>query len=572
MTIYAKSRIKALKDRNLSIIEFNSRVLDMVDTNIPDMEKMNFIKIVCNNILEFLTVRFARITNKTLRDYYMQEINSLYMRIEEMLDNIPFDTEYIYDKNDLIYQVILDIDNQFHMFKCDDPPLISDIVRSNKIKERFYVRFIPNMSTTFTYSGEGVDTILNELTLISELNNENSNNIKSKSYIQIQTTCTIDYVNSKFLEYLEKHCDIIYVDERIMQINELYNFLEKTYVDNGLYFEKFESFYSKKDYYKNMNSRVYNNLIHCPYDSYVDVLDFIDQMCSNPNISGIFITLYRLGKNSPIIESLINASKMGKSVYVYIEATARGDEVRNIEYIKRLKDEGINVECRYYNYKIHAKLFLAIDNNGQMFGHIGTGNYNPLTSKMYTDIHLITSDPNMTSNIFKIFQTIFHNKPPMNMKTLNESIIVSPINMRDVILNKINDEIIKGDKGRIYIKCNALSDKIIMKEINKASMMGVDVRLLIRTAIRLEDDYELDIRSKVGRFLEHERIYIFGNEVYISSADLLERNMDRRIEIMANISSTQYKDFIIDLFNNKFNSKMIFKLDYKKGFQWKKMS
>lgn len=286
-------------------------------------------------------------------------------------------------------------------------------------------------------------------------------------------------------------------------------------------------------------------LVHHPYDSFKPVEDFVASAHLDPNVIGIKQTLYRVGAESPIVESLLEAAEEGKQVAVAVELKARFDESNNLVWARALERAGAHVTYGFPELKVHSKLALIVRREGasiRTYGHIGTGNYNPSTAKVYTDLGLFTTDPEVTQDILNVFNLLTGFSRQREFKKL----LVSPINLREGILSRIRREAALGKSGRIIFKMNALVDSEVIDALYEASQAGVQIDLLIRGICCLRPGVpglseHIKVSSLVGRFLEHSRVFYFGNgsspEVYLGSADLMPRNLDRRVEVLAPVQS-----------------------------------
>ncbi|MDD6088961.1 MAG: polyphosphate kinase 1 [Desulfovibrionaceae bacterium] len=298
-------------------------------------------------------------------------------------------------------------------------------------------------------------------------------------------------------------------------------------------------------------------LLHHPYDTFEAVTDFIRQAAEDPDVVSIKQTLYRVGRNSPIVQSLIDARKSGKQVTAVVELKARFDETRNIIRAEELEKAGVNVVYGLAGLKIHAKLCLVVRReNGsiQSYAHIGTGNYNAATAQMYTDLGLLTCQPDICADIADLFNVM----TGYAEKSTWRELLVSPRTMRSGLIEKIRHEIdiqAQGGHGEIIMKCNQLVDKTVIRALYMASKAGVKISLIVRGICCLRPGIpglseNITVRSIVGRFLEHARVYYFGNDgnpcMYIGSADIMPRNLDRRIEVLTPILDEQIKKRIAD--------------------------
>lgn len=298
-------------------------------------------------------------------------------------------------------------------------------------------------------------------------------------------------------------------------------------------------------------------LLHHPYDSFTTVLDFIQTASVDPNVVAIKQTLYRVGNNSPIVQSLVEARRRGKQVTAVVELKARFDEERNITWAEELEAAGVNVVYGIVGMKIHAKLCLVVrrEESGLMrYVHIGTGNYNPNTARIYTDMGLLTCNRDVCADVTDLFNVM----TGYAVRTQYRRLLVSPNGMRDRLIELIRQEVEEhkrnGD-GEIVLKCNQLVDQKIIRELYLASMAGVNVRLIIRGICCLRPGLpgvssNITVTSIVGRFLEHARAYYFraGGQgvLYMGSADLMPRNLDHRIEVLVPVLDEAMKEFIRD--------------------------
>jgi len=297
--------------------------------------------------------------------------------------------------------------------------------------------------------------------------------------------------------------------------------------------------------------------LHFPRHSIKVYLNLLEEAVYDPDTVSVKITLYRLSENSQIINYLCHLAEMGKEVTAVVELKARFDEENNINWSKRLEEAGCNVIYGVDGYKIHTKITLIMKKSGndiKYITHIGTGNYNEKTAKLYTDAGIITSDIDIGQDALKFFNSITTSDPVDDYSCL----LVAPLQFKSEIIKFINKEIecVKaGKKGYIKFKMNSLSDKEIIEELVKASQNGVKVDLLIRGICCLLPGIKgktenIRIISVVGRFLEHSRIFIFANNgVYISSADLMTRNTTRRFELAAPIYDEKIKAEIETIFD-----------------------
>lgn len=305
-------------------------------------------------------------------------------------------------------------------------------------------------------------------------------------------------------------------------------------------FEKYENYFSLFDALKEEDI-----LLHHPYDSYQTVVKFIEHAALDDKVIAIKQTLYRVSSiDSPIVNALCRAAENGKKVSVLIEIKARFDEENNINLIHKLKNSGATVLLGTEYLKTHCKMCIVVrqeKNNLKIYSHMGTGNYNEKTSRQYTDISYLTSKRKIGIDLLNIFNILSgHSRPDEKL----EKISYAPVNLRSTIEKNIEREIKNaknGKKAEIFIKVNSISDPIIDK-LYKAANSGVKIYIICRGICSILPRKNIYIKSIVGRFLEHSRIYYFYNnknpEYYISSADLLTRNLDKRIEVLISLKDS----------------------------------
>jgi len=289
-------------------------------------------------------------------------------------------------------------------------------------------------------------------------------------------------------------------------------------------------------------------LLHHPFHSFQPVVEFLQQAARDPGVLAIKMTLYRLGRNSPVVDALLEAVRNGKQVAVVVELKARFDEESNIEWARALESEGVHVVYGLVGLKVHSKVALVVRREGDTirpYLHLATGNYNPTTARLYTDIGLFTCDPQIAADATALFNYL----TGYSDKNLFRELLVAPINLRQRLEELIRREIEhqrRGEPGHLIFKMNALEDPGLIQLLYEASGAGVTVDLLVRGICCLRPGLpgvsdNIRVTSIVGRFLEHSRVFYFRNggsdEVYLGSADLMPRNLNRRVEVLFPVAS-----------------------------------
>jgi len=284
-------------------------------------------------------------------------------------------------------------------------------------------------------------------------------------------------------------------------------------------------------------------LLHHPYDSFQPVVEFLRQAARDPNVLAIKMTLYRVGRNSPVVAALLEAVKHGKQVAVLMELKARFDEESNIEWARTLEDAGVHVVYGIVGMKVHSKIALVVRREGdtiRRYVHLGTGNYNPVTARLYTDLGMFTCDETIADDATYFFNALTGYAARQEPRKL----LVAPVNMRERLTELIQREVAHqkaGRPARLIFKMNALEDPPMINLLYQASQAGLAADLLVRGICCLRPGVpgisdNIRVVSIVGRFLEHSRVYYFKNggeeEVYLGSADLMRRNLSHRVEII----------------------------------------
>ena len=310
-------------------------------------------------------------------------------------------------------------------------------------------------------------------------------------------------------------------------------------------------------------------IVHHPYESFTSsVVRFLESAAADPHVLAIKQTLYRTSGDSPIVEALIEAAESGKQVLAVIEIRARFDELANVRWARKLEDAGVHVVYGLIGFKTHAKLSLVVrqETNGiRRYVHIGTGNYNPKTARLYEDFGLLSADPVLGEDVNKLFNQLSGFAP----QTAFSRLLVAPRTMRSGLLARIDREIenhLAGKPAFIRLKLNAILDEEFVEALYKASQAGVPIDLIVRGICSIRVGVpglseNIRARSILGRFLEHSRVFHFANggndEIYIGSADLMHRNLDRRVESLVQITQSDHKRFFIGAIDNYLSDEFI---------------
>ncbi|TCT14679.1 polyphosphate kinase [Natranaerovirga pectinivora] len=362
------------------------------------------------------------------------------------------------------------------------------------------------------------------------------------------------------LESLDIHNKDIFLIDGPLDLT----FLIKVFGLNGYEHLKYEeykpqkpkSLFGKEDIFEAIKEK--DILFHHPYESFEPIIDFIKTAAKDPNVLAIKQTLYRVSGDSPIIKALARAAEAGKQVTVLVELKARFDEENNIQWAKKLEQSGCHVIYGLVGLKTHCKITLVVrlESKGiKRYVHLGTGNYNDITAKLYTDLGILTCNDEIGADASVVFNALSGYSEPPSFKKM----VMAPNGLREKFIKLIDKEIehVKsGKKGKIIIKMNSLCDYDIIRKLYVASHNGVEVELIIRGICSLIPGIKgisdrITVRSIVGKYLEHSRIFYFyddGNEqLFLSSADLMPRNLNRRVELLFPISDKENKKRVIKI-------------------------
>lgn len=590
--------INAFIHRELSWMQFNYRVLNCCfREDVPLNEKLNFLAISCSNLDEFISVRFATLlaegdheTAETVLKQIHQFLDNQHKTYNKLVEKLGYAGKKITTVKKLSKKSKAKIEEWFDnsIFPVltpiaigsanEFPNLISGqtyIVVTVKDRQSEVINIIPidkNLQTIYETNSSLVfieDVIL---TYASKLFVKKE--IESLGYFRVikDANIILNHDQSKFILdrmnetlMLRKFSEPIFMEisssvpKKIRKaLSTIFNLHEsQVYCGHALDYTRFSRHLLSEEHsyepftpaqyevieeqfsiFSELNER--DILLHHPYDSYDTVLKFIEHAANDSDVLAIKMTLYRVSSpESPIIKSLMKAAERGKQVSVLVEIKARFNESMNIELVNKLKYAGINVILGEEYLKTHCKFCIVARKEGEgirIYSHIATGNYNEKTAKIYTDLSYFTSKQKIGYDLINIFNILSGSSEPVDKL---KKVFYAPVNLRGKLVKLIDREIAlarKGKKAEIVIKVNSISDTLMVSKLYEAAEAGVMVTIICRGICSIVSCKHLRVKSIVGRFLEHSRIYYFRNgghgKWYIGSADLLTRNLDKRIEIL----------------------------------------
>lgn len=508
-------------------IEFNGLLLDIVErANIPLTEKVNYLYIVFNNIMELLSKDFNGLVYYKV-EYLTAMVLSILCRINRIsqeldyqsyphLQNKIFFTSDIEDKQPILYRQV-----PWRLVGCETQELKTHwFDGTSEIPLTFFRDF--SFSFIMNEIWHHQDILMKDLDIMK----------KSKIRIVVAWVGNLPEPVLQSIRYaFQKHgFMIIFMDVNLFNAAHIVSDLPK--------FQSIQQAYTEYDYF---NKHAFERIVRVPKESFEEVVDFYAQAAKHPDVTDIFISFYRANLHGRLVQTLIDATHAGKFVHIYVELSARGDEFKNIELVRKLQTEcdpnHLRLECSYLGIKIHAKIGMVYMKDGRTICHIGTGNFNENTAKIYTDIHRITDDAEDIGQVEEAF-TAMVRKVPIKQK------------IKDILIWEIRNQTALGTDGRIMLKCNHAIDDDLVRELQRAEACGVTVKTIIRTS----PGVDANVTTMIGQKLEHERVYCFGNDdhvhVYISSSDLMFRNLYKRMEIMTQIKTPEIaKEIMKELWN-----------------------
>ena len=611
-----KTQQKIFMNRELSWLKFNERVLEEAENReVPLCERLTFASIYQSNLDEFFMVRVGSLIDQMLLDKNMKE-NKTKMTPQEQIDAIIPQVQKLNRRKDSVYEEMMDSlkEHNIHLvnfqkiskkeseylrayFQAEIAPLISPTI----IGKRQPFPFLKNkeiyaVAVLETKNGkEKLEMILHYVPRIFK-----GYHVKAKTLIRITRNADIDAdsMYDEDLDYRDFMVELIKKRKKLapvrmelsremdgeiidllceyLELERKYVFYTQTPLDLSFVFKiqdilrkETELFFEKRVPQRSpqFNEEMpimdqiekEDKLLSYPYESMRPFLKMLQEAAEDKDVVSIKMTLYRVAKQSKIIASLIEAAENGKDVTILVELKARFDEENNIEWSRQLEDAGCRVIYGLDGYKVHSKLCLITRKKKGKVSYItqiGTGNYNEKTSRLYTDLSLMTANVDIALEAAEVFQALSMGE------TVEETdhLLVAPHCLQNKVIHMIDREIEHakaGEPAYIGLKMNSLTDKNIMEKLIKASKAGVKIDMVIRgiccliPGVKGETD-NIQVRSIVGRYLEHSRIYIFGTKgrekVYIASADFMTRNTLRRVEVAVPIYNTDIKMQLIEMF------------------------
>lgn len=555
-------------DRQLA--EINKRSKELVATAYRDYQDVKIGLAACG--IEILPYASLGAKEKAQADGFFEEriFPLLTFRVSERF------REYPLVKNETI-NILVKLTGEEGSFygHLQIPENINRLVEINRIKGRTYILLEDLIAGNLEYLFDGYscgEMVTYRITRNADLDYDEEDvddllskiekSIKKRKWGQIVRLELTALPGKSMVNYLWKSFKIsereTYVYDEALDLSFLDEFLGKKWFSPNLFpaLEQREIFpgLSGTALFKAIREK--DILCHFPYHDFAGITELIRTAAMDEKVVALKMTLYRVSKKSPILEALAEAAKAGKNVTVLLEVKARFDEENNIAWAKKLEHAGVQVILSPLKLKTHAKLLLIIRKEKEALGgyrkycHLSTGNYNERTAITYEDLGIFTCHPEIGEDLVKIFHFLSSGKALEGLKQL----IVSPTMTREFVLKKIDREIIRskeGKGGRIRAKMNSLIDREIIDKLYQAAKAGVEIDLIIRGICGLIPRKNLRVKSIVGRFLEHSRIYSFGiageEEVYISSMDMMERNFDRRVETLNPVLDQEVKNRLLTL-------------------------
>lgn len=584
---------------DLTWIAFNKLVFEEATKDRSIDEKIKFLAISSDNFEEFNRIRIAKLQNEhniekiselsSVIKSFIKEQEKVYdslipefnrgvrplvqldnLNELDMIQSIVFNCEirnvnekpYMFNADSLYLMVENLVNRERHIVEIPSNikrvheiqsglVLVEDMVKlylKNKTKEQLNIH-------TFRITRDAVYNIDDCETLMTDLQTQ----IMNKNKRQVTRLEIENHMSVESIELLRNKFDVlpeqIYYFNVPLYLGFLMNIVNTNVdIDSKIYPE-----FDSSDIFNILDRK--DMILEHPFESFENVYNFIKTCCRDKFVTHIYQTIYRVSKNSKIVDELINAANNGKEVTVYVEIGSPNDEERNINLVRKLQQTKCNVVYRYRGLTTHAKCFIAVRNKDgveKRYSHISTGNYNEVTTKNFIDLSFFTNDKTICSDVSKIFNQMYY-----NTKYEFDKILVTQNNFRSTILNCIDNEISNANKGivsNIKIKINALTDEVIINKLYDAADTGVKVDLIVRGSCKLNSELNENISKEVlvGDLLHHNRLYYFENggdsKVFVGSVDLVPEKIDKRIDFIYPTSG-ECKEKVLDLIKRDFKIK-----------------
>ena len=594
-------------NRELSWLKFNERVLEEAENpEVPLCERLTFASIYQSNLDEFFMVRVGSLYDQTLLDKKIRE-NKTGMTSQEQIDAILKRTKQINKRKEAVYEELmervaeqgirilrfneLDEEGAAYLkryFESEIAPLISPTVVGRRqpfpflrmqgtymLAEELILHFAPAVFKGYKIKSKSLlritrnadidaDALYDEDLDYREFMEGLIKQRKKLAPIRLELSRDIDKKGIAVLcEYLELDESHVFISSTPLDLSFVFQIQDLLRKHTELYFPKRTP--QRSDQFQDGKSiieqiREEDKLLSYPYESIRPFLHLLTEAAEDPDVISIKMTLYRVAKQSKVVEALIEAAENGKEVVVLVELRARFDEENNIGWSRLLEDAGCQVIYGLDGYKVHSKLCLITRKNGgqvEYITQIGTGNYNEKTSRLYTDLSLMTANVEIGLEASNVFQALSKGEVVEH----SEHLLVAPKCLQNKVLAMLDEEIAharNGEEAYAGFKLNSLTDKKIIDKLIEASEAGVKTDMVVRGICCLIPGVEgktenIRIISIVGRFLEHSRIYIFGNskrrKYYIASADFMTRNTVRRVEVAAPVYDERLQNKLQDMFD-----------------------
>ncbi|MGN8860759.1 polyphosphate kinase 1 [Dorea longicatena] len=544
-------------NRELSWLKFNERVLEEAENpEVPLCERLTFASIYQSNLDEFFMVRVGSLYDQTLLDKKIRE-NKTGMTSQEQIDE---DRLGIIPCTSNIFGRLIAVPGMQGTYMLAEELILHfapTVFKGYKIKSKSLLRITRNADID-------ADALYDEDLDYREFMEGLIKQRKKLAPIRLELSRDIDKKGIAVLcEYLELDESHVFISSTPLDLSFVFQIQDLLRKHTELYFPKRTP--QRSDQFQDGKSiieqiREEDKLLSYPYESIRPFLHLLTEAAEDPDVISIKMTLYRVAKQSKVVEALIEAAENGKEVVVLVELRARFDEENNIGWSRLLEDAGCQVIYGLDGYKVHSKLCLITRKNGgqvEYITQIGTGNYNEKTSRLYTDLSLMTANVEIGLEASNVFQALSKGEVVEH----SEHLLVAPKCLQNKVLAMLDEEIAharNGEEAYAGFKLNSLTDKKIIDKLIEASEAGVKIDMVVRGICCLIPGVEgktenIRIISIVGRFLEHSRIYIFGNskrrKYYIASADFMTRNTVRRVEVAAPVYDERLQNKLQDMFD-----------------------